>query len=159
MMGHRALVARERDDGRYDCYYSHWGGTDVSLAGRLDRKPWTHDLVDPSPVATDVSWDTILADHFDALVYEAMYVLPADRDARAYRSCWLGPLADRGLLVAVATDDPGDDGYVRGWLDGARDALAACVERGLLDPATAHSTIETELPARMGDREVIWVDP
>lgn len=158
MMGHRALVAREREDGTYDCYYSHWGGEDVSLARELDRDPWTHALVDPSPLATAVSWDSFLAEHLDALLYEAVYVLPQDRDSRAYRTCSLTPLADRGLLVAVDPDDPGDDGYVRGWLDGARDGLAACLERGWLDPETAVETAERELTDRMAEREVVWLD-
>lgn len=31
-MGHRALAAYEREDGRYDLHYSHWGAADFALA-------------------------------------------------------------------------------------------------------------------------------
>jgi len=34
-MGHRALVAYERADGRYDLHYAHWGGTDLRLVRAL----------------------------------------------------------------------------------------------------------------------------
>jgi hypothetical protein len=30
-MGHRAIVAYEREDGRFDVRYSHWGGHDLAL--------------------------------------------------------------------------------------------------------------------------------
>lgn len=34
-MGHRALVAYEREDGRYDLHYSHWGADGFALAGDI----------------------------------------------------------------------------------------------------------------------------
>lgn len=34
-MGHRALVAYERTDGRYSVHYSHWGASDLKLKHRI----------------------------------------------------------------------------------------------------------------------------
>jgi hypothetical protein len=34
-MGHRALVAYERPDGRYSVHYSHWGGYRAELAAQI----------------------------------------------------------------------------------------------------------------------------
>ena len=34
-MGHRALVAYERDNGKYNVHYSHWGAHDLGLKTRI----------------------------------------------------------------------------------------------------------------------------
>jgi hypothetical protein len=157
-MGHRALVARERPDGRYDCYYSHWGGADLSLARDLEREPWTHPQVDPDPLATDVPWADLLSTHLDALSHELLVVLPAAGPPAAHRPLWTGPLDVPSLLVAVDHTRRADDAHVRGLFAGARAALVAAVEVGDLGPGAAGAALERTLEDRFDDRELVWLE-
>lgn len=157
-MGHRALVARERPDGTYDVYYSHWGGADLSLARDLDGEPWAHPQVDPDPMATGVPWDELLGAHLDALVHEALFVLPQAGPTGAYRPVWPGPLDCPVPLVAVRPGDRCDDTFVRHLLGGARDALVGVYEDGHLDAADAGAAFRDAVADAVGDREVVWLD-
>jgi hypothetical protein len=152
-LGHRALVAYGRHAGRYDLHYAHWGGADLSLAGRL-ADPET-DPVTPDPLAVEVPFAVVVSTHVDPLVHEAVYVVDAD-EVRAYRSLWLGPLdVDGGLLAAVDWAAPCDDDRVRSWFRGARSLAAAGRRGGHLTPEAAATLLERRLRDWRGDREVL----
>lgn len=165
-MGHRALVAYARPDGRYDCYYAHWGGVDLGLAERLvdpERDP-----VAPEPLATARPFAAVVDGVLDPLVHEALYVVDREgvvgsrsgpdreRPVTAYRALWLGPIgADGGLLVAVDPGVPCDDARVQSWFRGARSIAAACRERESLGATEAATLLEAHLRDWAGDREVL----
>lgn len=152
-MGHRALVAYGREDGRYDLYYAHWGGADLSLARRLTA-PET-DSVAPDPVAVGVAFPGVVREHVDPLVHEALYVVDS-AEVRTYRGLWLGPVGvDGGLLVAVDWAAPCDDARVRSWFRGARALAAGCRERGHLRAEAAATLLEERLRDWGGDRDVL----
>lgn len=150
-MGHRALVARERADGRYDVHRSQWAGADLSLARTLTSEGWPPTGPTLVPVATAVPWTDLLADHLDPLVHEALFVAPRDGPVRAYRPVWLG--ADHadpdGLLAGVDPATPCDDARLLAWVDGAR----AVAREGAVGPPT----VERCLREWRGDREVVRV--
>lgn len=148
-MGHRALVARERADGRFDGYRSQWAGADLSLARTLAWKGWPPPGPALVPAATAADWQDLLAAHLDPLVHEALFVVPHDGPVRAYRPVWLG--ADHadpdGLLVGVDWAAPCDDARLLAWVDGAR-AVARETDVG-------PTTVERCLREWRGDREVV----
>jgi len=156
-MGHRALVARERADGRHDLHRSQWGGLDCSLASALASGSWPPDGVAETPAATGVDWAALLGEHLDPLVHEALFVVPERGPVTAYRPLWLGadPADPEGLLVAVRWADPCDDARVLAWFEGARAVARAAGERGSLAPAEAATLLERRLREWAGDREVV----
>jgi hypothetical protein len=156
-MGHRALVARERGDGRHDLFRSQWGGADLSLAHELDHGGWPPPRADRDPVATGVAWTDLLGDHLDPLLHEALYVARRQAPTAAYRPLWLGadPADPSGLLAAVDRADPCDDARVLAWFAGARAVARAACDRDLLSPAGAATLVEARLRAYRGDREVV----
>ena len=156
IVGHRALVAYRREDGSYDVYYSHWGGADLAVAGRLGDP--TTDPVADDPLAEQAEFAAVVGRYLDPLVHEALFVL--DDEPRVYRTLWFG-FGDRsgtsadGLLVGVDWDDPCDDARVRAWFAGARAVATHCREQVGLSRATAANVVERALRAWAGDREVI----
>lgn len=156
-MGHRALVVRERADGRHDVHRSQWGGADLSLARELDRDGWPPPAADRDPVATGVAWTDLLGEHLDPLTHEALFVARRQAPAAAYRPLWLGadPADPSGLLAAVDWADPCDDARVLAWFAGARAVARAACERELLAPAGAAAIVEAGLRDYRGDREVV----
>ncbi|WP_458186132.1 DUF6735 family protein [Haladaptatus sp. NG-WS-4] len=48
-MAHRALVAYERPDGRYDRHYAHWGATSLALRHRITPETPESRRRHPSP--------------------------------------------------------------------------------------------------------------
>lgn len=139
-MGHRALVAVSRGDGRYDLRESRWGGEDL-----LPPDPEA-----TIPIETDVPGDRLLSDHVDPWRYEALFVVRSS--VAGYRVRPLGwsvrpPI--RGAIVAV---DPADDREFRTWFRATKSVLGDAVEAGLLDERLARSYLEgrlcTEYPAR-----------
>ncbi|MEF8774331.1 MAG: DUF6735 family protein [Halobacteriales archaeon] len=157
-MGHRALLARERAGGRYDVYYSHWGGADLSLARDVGTDPRTHPQVDPDPIATAVAWDEVLSVHLDPVVHEALFVLGGDGDVAAYRPVPPESLGGPAVAVAVDPADPLDDAHARGWFAGARETLGTAIEAGDLEATAARTAYQTAVGGRFGDREVTWLD-
>lgn len=159
-MGHRALVARERPDGRHDVHYSQWAGADLSLAHELANGAWPPPGVATEPLATGVAWTDLIETHLDALLHEALYVVAATGDVRAYRTRWLGEGegGPDGLLVGVRWADLCDDVRVRAWFQGAR-CVADRAVRGPdgADPASAATLVERCLREWADDREVIRV--
>lgn len=175
-MGHRALLAYERDDRGYDVRYSHWGG-DLDLRASITgatpfgrRPPGSHGdpPVDPVPIAVARTLADVVTDHLDVLVHEALYVVSTDYEVTEYRVLpFLVPTADglvegpdgpgRGALVETSPFDPGR-GYVRGWFDGVRGLLGELVDRRVLAPEDVPGCLEDRLRRFAADREVI-VDP
>jgi hypothetical protein len=84
-VGHRALVAVERESGTFDCYRSHWDGTrfgqgaDAVASSAVDGA---------GPLATSVSASRVLA-HLDPRADEALLVRSSSR-TDAYLVRWLG---------------------------------------------------------------------
>ncbi|MEF8757198.1 MAG: DUF6735 family protein [Halobacteriales archaeon] len=112
-MGHRAIVAYERDDGAFDLHYSHWGALDGPAAadrsGRNDgRDPdrWARHVfdrlgvtaddfggrlrrsnrsaVDPDPIAAGVDFATAVDEYLDVGVHEALFVVPRSGTVRPF---------------------------------------------------------------------------
>jgi hypothetical protein len=62
-MGHRALVAYERSDGRYNLHFTHWGGANLRLVkqitqdrpfgGAVENHPWVEEVFQQLQTTTD----------------------------------------------------------------------------------------------------------
>lgn len=160
-MGHRALVARQGPDGRYDLYYAHWGGADLSLARRLADSPDPGESptqpADPGisddPLAVGVDRDELFADHLDPLVHEALFVV--DDDVTAYRPLWFGPV-DGGAVVGVDPWAACDDERVRAWFEGTRDAVADLLATGAVTEDAAARCLRRRVRSWAADREVLF---
>lgn len=176
-MGHRALLARERTDDCYDCYYAHWGGADLSLARRLDDSepcrlddpgphrdndldprqvadPSADPAVDEEPIATGATREQVFADHLDPLIHEALVVLRPG-GVEAYRPLWFGPV-EGAAVVAVDPYAHCDDDRVLAWFQGTRDAVADLLADGAIEPETAATCLRRRVQAWTDDREVVF---
>jgi len=151
-MGHRALVAVVRPDGTHDVHRSGFGGADLSLVRALDPAAPTADpRVDDDPLATAVGRERLREDVLAPAVHALLVVV--DDGVTAFRVLALAPFADGGALVPVDPADPLDDAAVRGWRDGAGDAL-----RGVDAPdAAAAAALSAAVADRYGDRDPVWV--
>ncbi|WP_327051586.1 DUF6735 family protein [Halomicrococcus gelatinilyticus] len=166
-MGHRALVAYERPDGRYDVHYAHWGAAGLALQREItpatpfadrQRNGWTP-RVDPTPRARAVAFDD-LPDHVDVREFEALYVVTLAWVVTAYLPLWFGPTldsdVDAGALVAV--DSPADARRVRRWFRATRAVVHDVVARGALSEREAVVCLAARVTEWTGDRrEVIPV--
>lgn len=145
----RALLAVERDPGRYDLYGGRECEERLLAAGRPMR--------------------TILADHVDFLAHETLrrcgredtatfrvlrFSLPTSRGMVGGEE-WVG----RGVLVAVRYRlDPEDDGYVRGWFEGVRETLGESLDSGALTVREAFDRLDGAVRRFGTDRELLF-DP
>lgn len=163
-MGHRALVALEGPDGRFDCYRSQWGAHRWRLARTVTdgTDPLDAADLDCSPVATDCAFDAVVTEHVDFQSHEALFVV-AGGTVRPFLVCWVGiPGVDRnrpgdGALVAVDPDEPVADGeYLRGWFEGTKAAALAMVDRGAFDPGGARGWLVARLGAWADERTVAF---
>lgn len=165
-MGHRALLAYERDDENYDLHRSHWGGASFALAKAIsEADPFataTETAVDSEPIDTNLEIAEILSDHLDFLHHEAFYRVTADYEATPFHVCWLGLEADCetversetvGNGVVVAAEPPDD--YFRGWFRGTKSAVGEVVDRGLFAPDDARDYLAVRLKLWDTEREVI----
>lgn len=151
-MGHRALVAVARPDGTFDVHRSQFGGADLSLARALDpADPAADSRVDGDPLASAVGRERLQEAVLAPAVHELLVVV--DDEVTAFRVLALAPFADGGALVPVDPADPLDDAAVRGWRDGAGDALRA-VEP---DDDAAAAALAAAVADRYGDRDPEWV--
>ena len=174
-MGHRALVAYERADARFDVHYSHWGAAGLRLARSIDPEtPFGDGIagasVDAEPIAEGVDLETIVARHVDFLLHEALFVVERSFAVTAFRACWFGvytaegvvegdAAAGRGALIEVSADDPRDDGYVTGWYRGIREGAGELIDRGVLDEADLVPYLVDHLERfAAGDRQLV-LDP
>ena len=169
-MSHRALVAVEGTDGRYDVHYSHGGGADERLArlGRPDAAAPV-ELVEGPPIARGLTFEAVLADHLDPIVHEALVVVAPDGEATAYvvlpyllaTSDGLVESAPRGAALALVGRDGSrlHPAYVRGWSHGAAEVLGEAVDAGLLSPAEALGWLDDGVRRLAGDRYALAVVP
>ncbi|WP_227355382.1 DUF6735 family protein [Haladaptatus salinisoli] len=167
-MGHRALVAYERPDGRYDRHYAHWGATSFALRHRIaPETPFADDVgdrwtpaVEPVPEATELSIEDAVT--FDYRQFEAFYVVSLAWVVAAYLPLWFGSTADGdgdidtdvGALVAIRDDR--DAAHVRRWFRATRAVVRDVVRRGAVDEREATDYLDARVAEWAGDyREVI----
>lgn len=145
-MGHRALVAYGREDGSFDVYYSHWGGADLAVAGRLGGP--AADPVAEEPLAERADFATVVGRHLDPLVHEALFVL--DDEPRVYRTLWLDLGAPADAFADASTEASADSSA-----DSSADASADATATASADAsvASANSSADGLLVA------VDWTDP
>lgn len=142
-MGHRTLLAYERDDG-YDVRYAHWGvdpddlTAATPLGGRIDDS-WARDrtvdlleeskggrlfedetpgtVVDPAPIDRADSFEDVCA-LLDPIEHEALYVVASDWTVRTYLVFAIERPTPTGALIGY--EDEHDAAYLRGWIAGVR---------------------------------------
>lgn len=154
-MGHRAIVAYERSDGRYDVRYSHWGAADLALADALTADaPLAGGSVDAALFAESIPIDRVLAEYLDPCVYEALYLVSPDFAVTAHRVLWLAWGADgeriRGAILAV---EPGArDRGLRAWFRATKTTLADVMEMGVLSRGAAEAYLEARVCEERGGR-------
>lgn len=86
-MGHRALVAYERDgdSGYYDTHYSHWGASNLKLRDLItEEDPYADGYVDEEASRSRIDMETVVNEQVDFLMHEAVYVVSADYEVTAY---------------------------------------------------------------------------
>lgn len=152
----RAILARERSDGRYSVATSRWGGTDRALAAVCAGR---------SPIALrDVTWEPgderpnfhSVVEQFDYLSMAVCYrVRPTG--TIVYLSLWAGlPLtvdtarSSAGALVAV--ESLPDARTVRRWFRQFKGSIADEISRGNL-PVSAAPRLVYAAIASLTDRE------
>ncbi len=166
-MGHRALVAYERPDGRYDRHYAHWGATSLALRHEIapetpfaggtfsgDTDRWTP-AVEPTPEATRLSFEQ--ATNVDYQQFEAFYVVSLAWIVTAYLPLWFGATVDAdptvGALVTVSDDH--DATYVRQWFRATRAVVRDMVRRGALSECEATNYLDSRLTEWASDRREV----
>ncbi|ADD04747.1 uncharacterized protein Nmag_1163 [Natrialba magadii ATCC 43099] len=147
-MGHRALVGYRRPDGLYDLRYSHWGGTDPSLAAEIsDDTPLADGAVSASLLTDSIARDRILTDYLDPCVHEMLFLVApsAGYEVTPYHVCWLewgdGHEDGRGALIGTEqTDEP-----VRTWFRATKTTLSDVIEMGVLSQRAAQAYLEARV--------------
>lgn len=107
-------------------------------------------LVDPTPLATGVSFEEILTQHLDFLETEAVFVVSRAFEVVTYRAFWLGldqesdritdsPTVGHGVLRRVYWQDgePILDDYDIGRSRGVKSTVAEFVDRRLISQRDA----------------------
>ncbi|WP_136716470.1 DUF6735 family protein [Halorientalis salina] len=175
-VGHRALVAYERDRDRYDLHYSHWGAHDWRLATAIrpdqpfGRPESEHrgetTAVDPAPLATDCSFDAVLDEHLDFQGYEAFVSVSESFEVTSWLVCWFGlPGVDSdrprdGAIVSVDTGAVRLDGErLRSRFAGAKETVGAMVDRGDIDPETARASLARAVESWGGNDRPVHLGP
>jgi hypothetical protein len=166
-VGHRALVAYERPDGRYDRHYAHWGAADLALrheitaetpfgGSQAERTPdrWAPPI-DPTPGDTGLSFDDITT--FDYRAYEAFYVVSLAWVVTAFLPLWFGMTIDAEphTDVLVAVDSERDAERVRRWFRATRAVVRDMVRRDALDGVEAHDYLDARVGEWAGSRREV----
>lgn len=152
-MAHRALVAYERPDGRYDVHTSRLGGLDCRLARTITASdPYAGGDVDPTPNVVARPFERVLT-MVDLVRHEAVYRVGVEYDVETYLPLWFGldhyfdtcstENDDRGLLVAV--DGPDEAAELRQWFRAAKGVLATGIEADTLGVVEAHVILDRAL--------------
>ncbi len=168
-MGHRALVAYERPDGRYDRQYAQWGATDLTLRYRItaetpfaggigkdgrDGTRWTP-AIDPTSQATALTFEDVV--RFDYQIFEAFFVVSLSWTVTAYLPLWFGTTidaeSDTGALVEVHTE--ADAKRVRRWFRATRAVVRDMVEKGVLDADDAIDYLASRVTEWAGHRREV----
>ena len=154
-MAHRALVAYERSDGRYDVHTSRLGALDCRLARTISpADPYAGGDVDPEPNVVARPFEHALT-MVDPARHEAIYRVEADYQVRTYLPLWfgldhyLGPEASSPSGLVVAVDGPDDAARLRRWLQTAKGVLADGISEGVLDVADADRILENAVRTRV----------
>lgn len=178
-MANRTLVAYDRGTG-YDLHYAHDGvdpralGESTPFGGPTDRdldrlrerlEPLGVELealparpaVDPTPLATGVSWSDVVAG-LDYGAYDCCLRVDDSWAATRYLVCFFGlghrggeardPTGDGALLPVDDHEEP----YARGWFEGVKSAVADGCRCGLLGEADARSYMAGRVRAFADDR-------
>lgn len=162
-MAHRALVAYERADGRFDVHVSRWGGQDCRLAASITpTEPFAGGGVDPEPRVVARPWESVRT-MVDLSVHEMLYRVGTDYTVRTYLPLWFGlahylgesPTADAPEGLFVAVDSTGEAADLRRWLRAAKATLAEAVTGGYLTAEEAIDVLDRAARRRAGEREVI----
>jgi hypothetical protein len=173
-VGHRALVAIETAQGKYDLHYAHDGAHEWRLAtadttGRLrtdgDASRSDGASVDPAPLQTGCSFEGIVTEHVDFQQYEALYRVPTSGVVEPFLVCWFGLPGvgvtgpREGALVGVDPERPLVDGeFLRGWFAGVSGLALVLVDEGDLAPDQVPALFESHLRSWASDRELHVVD-
>lgn len=99
--------------------------------------------VDPTPLVLGVSFDETISEYLDYQLHEAFYEVSTTFEVTAYLTFWLGfstvadtvsrsPSVGHGILSTVRwyRDSPIDNGYLRGWFEGAKAIIGEFLDRG-----------------------------
>ncbi len=169
-MGHRALVAYERPDGRYDRQYTQWGATDLSLRHRItaetpfaakravdgdNRHPRWTPAIDPTPHATALSFEDAI--RFEYQIFEAFFVVSLAWAVTVYLPLWFGTTIDAGALVTVRNEADARD--VRRWFRATRAVVRDMVRTEVLDADDAVDYLDSRVTEWAGDRREVIRTP
>lgn len=179
-MADRTLVAYDRDAG-YDLHYAHDGVTSAALdettpfGGTVDRdldalrerlEPLGIDVeldaersaVDPTPLATGVAWQAVVAG-LDYGAYDRCLRVDTSWNVTRYLVCFFGlghrggeardPVGDGALLRADEHEEP----YVRGWFEGVKSTVADACRCGVVDEDDARSYMAGRVTAFADGRD------
>ena len=162
-MSHRALVAYERRDGRYDVHTARWGGLDCRLARAITATdPYAGGEVDPVPRVLSRPFECVLT-MVDLGRHEALYRVRAGYRVTTFLPLWvelahyLGERPDDGTEhsgVLVAVETPGEARELRRWLRAAKATLAEGVRDGVIATAEARTILDRALRRRVDGREL-----
>jgi hypothetical protein len=150
--------------------YTHYQSASGSEPlGQTDESEFGTD-VNPEPREVAVSYDEIISKHLDYQTYEALYVVTLSFDITAYRTFWLGfsteavsitrsPTVGHGILLTVRWrgGNPVDDGYLRGWFDGAKRIVANFIDRGEFTESQATTYLIDSFLSKFQYKEVVEV--
>ncbi|WP_233274772.1 DUF6735 family protein [Haladaptatus cibarius] len=164
-MGHRALVAYERPDGRYDRHYAHWGATSLALRHKITAEtPFAEEsksetqwkpAIEPTPQATVLSCKETA--NFDYQQIEALYVVSLAWVVTTYIPLWFGPTerTDPTVGALVAVRDDHDAVHVREWFRATRAVVRDMVRRGVLGEHEATNYLARRTTEWAGDRREV----
>lgn len=167
-MAHRALVAYERPDGRYDVHTARWGGYEWLAPRITPTDPYADGAVDPEPRVVARPFESVRT-MLDFARHEALYLIDRAYTVESYVPLWLdmdhylgpaagdsrgdddGPDGDpEGLLVAV--DSATEAARLRRWLRAAKATLAEAVAADCLTPEAAGEVLERAARRQAGER-------
>lgn len=159
-MAHRALLAYERPDGRYDVHTARWGGFEWLVPQITPTDPYADGAVDPDPRVVGRSFDSVRT-MVDFARHEALYRVDTGYAVDAHLPLWLDldhylatagstDEAPEGLLVAV--ESATEAARLRRWLRAAKATLAEAVEGGYLSADEAATVLVRATERRIGER-------
>jgi hypothetical protein len=159
-VAHRALVAYERPDGRYDVHTARWGGFEWLVSRITAADPYADGAVDATPRVVARPFGSVRT-MLDFAHHETLYRVDTGYAVEAYLPLWLDmshylgapPEVDtdpEGLLVAV--DSATEAARIRRWLRAAKGTLAEAVAADCLDAAAAHDVLVRATRRRVGER-------
>jgi hypothetical protein len=127
-------------------------------------------VVEPTPRATGLTFDEIVAEHLDYLHHEAFFVVSTTFEVTAYRTLWFGLQYDsetieqgetvgNGALVTVRWHDgePVGDGHLQGQFAALKDVVGDMLDKGVFTSSTARQYLKQKLAERVGDRQELRI--